>query len=66
MEPKQLRIGPTRINWVGEEPHGDCKGCGGQCEGDCGLHPAGCVYGGFTEATSFWLIAKDCQLYHGE
>lgn len=58
--PRSMRIGPIH-------PKGDCKTCGGQCDGDdCGLHAAGCVYGGFSESTSYWLIVEGCPLYHGE
>ena len=58
-------IGPIRREWQGEEPDGDCAHCGGQCAPECGLHPKGCIYGGFTEATSYWLIVEGCELYHG-
>lgn len=45
-------------------PRGDCKQCGGQCDGpDCGLHAAGCVYGGF--GYGYWMYAEDCPLDHG-
>lgn len=64
----ELRIGPVRKDWpVLPEPRGNCRVCGGQCDGaDCGLHAAGCVYGGFTSETAYWLIAEGCPLYHGE
>ena len=63
----KLRIGPLRKDWLKEEPKGSCKQCGGECDGnDCGLHKAGCIYGGFTAQTSYWLIAENCPLYHGE
>lgn len=40
-----------------------CPECGGDCvPGDCGIHPAGCVYGGFS--CGYWLIAKDCPFEH--
>lgn len=64
---KQMRIGPERRHWVGEEPAGDCKQCGGQCgDEDCGIHPAGCIFGGWSRETSYWLIVDGCELYHGE
>lgn len=64
---KYLRIGPLRKYWPKDEPKGDCKHYKGECDGtDCGLHKAGCIYGGFTSQTSYWLIAEGCPLYHGE
>ena len=39
----------------------NCERCGG---GECGLHPAGCVYGGFSAFTAYWLIAEGCELDH--
>jgi hypothetical protein len=60
-----MRIGPVESEWPHERPDGDCKECGGQCDGgDCGLHAAGCMYGGFGEG--YWLIADGCPLWHGE
>ena len=48
----------------GGEHAGDCKECGGQCDGgDCGLHAAGCVFGGF--AYGYWMFAEDRPLWHG-
>ena len=61
-----MRIGPIRREWRGEEPKDKCPDCGSQCAPECGVHPAGCIYGGFTEQTSYWLIATGCDLYHGE
>ena len=64
--PTEMRIGPTKLHWNGEEPKGNCSNCGGQCGDECGIHPMGCIYGGFTEQTSYWLIVDGCSLYHGE
>ena len=64
--PQSLRIGPKRCYWQGQEPAGTCPDCGGQCAPECGKHPAGCIYGGFSANTAYWLIASDCPLYHGE
>jgi hypothetical protein len=41
-----------------------CPECGGQCCPECGLHPAGCVYGGFSHG--YWLIAEGCDRSHSE
>ena len=41
-----------------------CPECGGDCAPECGLHPAGCVYGGFSEG--YWLKADGCERNHGE
>lgn len=66
-DPVEMRLGPIRRDWVGDEPQGDCQHCGGQCDpSDCGTHPAGCIYGGFSEQTSYWMIVDGCDLYHGE
>ena len=64
--PREVRIGPVRKEWVGNEPEGGCLDCGGQCGDECGIHPAGCIYGGFSEQTSYWLIVDGCNCYHGE
>jgi hypothetical protein len=65
--PRKLRLGPLRKNWPHEAPDGSCVNCGGQCDGhDCGLHAAGCIYGGFSDQTTYWMIAASCFLYHGE
>ena len=61
-----MTIGPMERDFVGKEPKGDCPECGGQCAPTCGRHPAGCIYGGFTEETAYWLIAEGCDRYHGE
>jgi hypothetical protein len=63
---KYFRLGPEKRDWKGEEPKGNCPECGGQCSPECGLHPKGCIYGGPTEETCYWMIAEDCELYHGE
>ena len=59
-------IGPLYRDWPRDTPDGNCRECGGQCAPECGRHPMGCIYGGFTTATSYWIISKDCDLYHGE
>jgi len=61
-----MRIGPLRKDWHGEEPKGLCLDCGGQCAPECGRHPAGCFFGGFSEQSSYWMIAEGCPLYHGD
>jgi hypothetical protein len=67
MPPVQVRIGPIRRDWPHAPSSGDCLECGGECDGgECGLHRAGCVYGGFTPDTCYWLIVNGCSLYHGE
>lgn len=38
-----------------------CARCGGE---ECGLHPLGCIYGGFTERTAYWLAVDGCELDH--
>ena len=66
MTAKRLTIGPLYRDWPHDSPAGDCPECGCQCAPECGLHPAGCVWGGPTDETSYWLIADGCPLYHGE
>lgn len=67
MEEVSLRMGPLRYLWSHDPLPGDCPECGGQCDGDeCGLHAAGCVYGGPTSQLCYWLYAEDCPLYHGD
>jgi hypothetical protein len=39
-----------------------CPVCGGDCGEECGVHPAGCTYGGFSEG--FWLVAEGCKFDH--
>jgi hypothetical protein len=63
---QRMRLGPERKDWIGEEPPGGCPDCGGQCAPECGRHPSGCIYGGPTESSCYWLIADTCTLYHGE
>lgn len=41
-----------------------CPDCGGDCAPECGRHPAGCTYGGFTEATGYWLVVDGCGRDH--
>lgn len=66
-EPIPMRLGPLRKHWKGPEPKGDCEHCGGQCDGpECGLHAAGCIYGGPAEGEEYWMIVDGCELYHGE
>lgn len=65
-QPNDCRIGPEYKDWKTKGVKGDCPECGGQCSPECGLHPAGCVYGGFTEETSYWIIVEGCNLFHGE
>lgn len=43
-----------------------CVDCGGDCAPECGMHPMGCLYGGFTEATSYWIAVVGCPLDHGD
>ncbi len=62
----RMRMGPLKRDWKGAEPKGGCPECGGQCDPECGKHPAGCLYGGFTRETGYWLISDECKLYHGE
>ena len=64
---RQLKasLGPLRKDWKSEPIKGNCPDCGGECEPECGLHPAGCVYGGFTENTAYWLIVEGCEKDHG-
>lgn len=51
--------------WEKNSPPGECQECGGQCDGgDCGIHAAGCVFGGFSQG--YWMIAEGCPLFHGE
>ena len=65
--PIEMRIGPLRRDWPHDTPAGDCAECGGDCDGDdCGLHAAGCFYGGFTEQSSYWMIAEGCPRWHGD
>lgn len=63
---KKFTIGPMVKEWKNNPPKGDCPECGSQCSPTCGMHPNGCIFGGFTEQTSYWLIADGCELYHGE
>lgn len=59
-------FGPLRRDWQKPEPPGSCPDCGGQCSPECGVHPAGCIYGGWTEASAYWLVSEGCELSHGE
>ena len=64
--PQRTQFGPLFRDWIGNSPKGDCPDCGGQCAPECGIHPKGCVFGGPSDDTVYWLIAKGCELYHGE
>lgn len=67
MTERILRLGPERKDWPSGPKPGSCSECGGECDGsECGLHAAGCVYGGPTTQTAYWMIADGCPLYHGE
>jgi hypothetical protein len=64
---RSLMIGPEHPGawWDEHSPEGDCRKCGGECDGDdCGLHSAGCIFGGFSYG--YWLIADGCPRFHGE
>ena len=65
-EPMPMRIGPEHFSswWKQHDPDGDCPECGGQCDPECGKHPAGCIFGGFSK--TYWLIVEGCPLFHGE
>lgn len=39
-----------------------CAECGGNCDPECGRHPAGCLYSGVT--CGEWAIAPKCTLEH--
>lgn len=59
--PQSMSIGPAITRTLAR---GSCKECGGQCgEVECGIHPLGCLYGGFGE--KYFLIAEGCELDHG-
>ena len=47
-----------RREHTGTDP---CEKCGG---GMCGLHPLGCIYGGFS--CGYWMVAEGCELEHDE
>ena len=65
-ESKKMRIGPEHPDswWGKHNPNGDCPDCGGECDDGCGLHKAGCIFGGFSYG--YWLIAEGCPKFHGE
>lgn len=48
------------------EEHLICLECGGNCAPECGRHPLGCIFGGSTRLTSYWLVVPECTLSHGE
>jgi len=39
-----------------------CSECGGDCNPECGKHPLGCTYGGFSKG--YWLVTEGCMLEH--
>ena len=39
-----------------------CRECGGNCAPECGRHPAGCMFGGFS--VGYWTRATGCTLDH--
>lgn len=39
-----------------------CKQCGGNCGDECGTHPAGCIYGGFSYG--YWMVDEECGRLH--
>ncbi len=65
---RDMRFGPERNSayWDERSPKGDCPQCGGQCDPaqDCGIHPAGCIFGGL--AYGYWMIVDGCPCFHGE
>lgn len=62
-----MTFGPLTKDWPHEDAEGLCPECAGSCDGpECGTHVAGCIYGGPTERSSYWLIAEGCPRYHGE
>lgn len=61
----QGTLGPMRKDWQQARPAGDCE-CGGDCAPKCGFHPAGCIFGGYTADTAFWMIVEGCERYHGD
>ncbi len=65
-EPQQMSIGPLKKDFVSGRPKGECPECGSDCAPECGRHPAGCIWGGFTEVTSYWLVAEGCDRFHGD
>ena len=54
------------VRWACDhwQDNGICPDCGGDCAPECGRHPAGCVFGGFS--AGYWLAAPDCDRFHGE
>ena len=46
-------------------PDAPCPDCGGDCAPECGRHPMGCVFGGFTEVSAYWLVTEGCPRKHG-
>jgi len=67
-EAGELRIGPAHYGrWWDERVSahpGPCQECGGECDGEhCGLHAAGCIFGGGAEL--YWMYAEGCPLDHG-
>ena len=64
---REMQLGPPVSAWATEAPRGNCHECGGQCDGgECGAHALGCIFGGFTEQTSYWVYNPECPLWHGD
>lgn len=52
-------------SWEGlDKKEKKCPECGGNCAPECGRHPMGCIYGGFSESTGYWLVVDGCELDH--
>ena len=63
MEAKKMCLGPVRSSWTKEPIKGGCRNCGLECDGeDCGLHKAGCIWGGWD---GYWIYDPECKLFHG-
>lgn len=63
---RTLTIGPEHPSawWEEHRPRGECEHCGGDCDGDdCGLHAAGCVFGGL--GYGYWMYDENCPRFHG-
>lgn len=64
MKTVKMSIMPSTNEWTMEDPKGDCVECGGQCAPECGTHPMGCIFGGFSYG--YWMKVEGCPLFHGE
>jgi hypothetical protein len=60
--PKEMCIGPE-IRDSSIMARGDCPDCGQQCAPECGEHPLGCFFGGFSYG--YWIFDPNCTLDHG-